>query len=283
MGVSRIVLARECPLSEIKKIKEALRKKRLKTELEVFIHGAMCVSVSGRCFMSEHLYGSSANRGACAQPCRRKYLIKQTDGDKELEIGEDYVLSPKDLCTLPFLEKILTAPVACLKIEGRNRSPEYVATVTSAYRQAIDYYFSQHGKRGWLKEWQEKKSAWLKELKKVYHRGFGEGFYMGRPIGQWTHSYGSEASEKKIHLGEVVKYYPKIKVAEIKIQANKMLRLKDEIIIQGEKTGLVRQVVSSMQKEHQEIKKAVQGEVVGVLLGRPVKARDVVYKIHPVK
>ena len=144
LGATRVVLARECSLDQIKEIK-----KHTKAEIEIFIHGAMCVSMSGRCFMSQFLYGKSANRGECMQPCRRKYIIKQIDGGKELELGEDYVMSPKDLCTIDFIEKILDVGVDCLKIEGRNRSPEYVATVTGVYRKVIDFYYStkKHDKK----------------------------------------------------------------------------------------------------------------------------------------
>lgn len=283
LGVTRIVLARECSLKDIQEIKKVLKQKKKKTEIEVFVHGAMCVSISGRCFLSEHLYGASANRGACSQPCRRKYLIKQIDGEKELELGEDYVLSPKDLCALPFLPKLLEAGVDCLKIEGRNRSPEYVFITTQIYREAIDYYFLNYKKRGFVKDYLKKKDEWLKELKKVYNRGFSDGFYLGRPLNQWTHNYGSEATRKKIHLGKVIKYYPKIKVAEIKIEANKSLKLKDEISIEGEKTGLVLESVTSLQKNHQNIKIASQGEAVAFTVKSPVKKGDVVYKFFSKK
>jgi putative protease len=279
LGVKRIVLARECTLADIKNIKKKLKNK---VALEVFIHGAMCVSVSGRCFMSEHFFGASANRGACTQPCRRKYLIKQIDGDQEMEIGEDYVLSPKDLCTLLFLEKLLTVGISSLKIEGRNRSPEYVFTTTKVYREAVDEYFKIKGKAGWQKEWTKKKEIWLAELKKVYHRGFGEGFYLGRPISQWNHSYGSVATQKKIHLGEVVHFYDKIMVAEIKIKAAKKLKIKDEIIIQGPTTGVVRQKVVSLEKDHQPIKQAGQGDAIAIKMEKKVRPGDIVYKIYNV-
>lgn len=167
LGAKRVVLARECTLEQIKKIK-----KHTKAELEIFIHGAMCVSVSGRCFLSQYLYGKSANRGECLQPCRRKYLIKQVDGGKELELGEDYVLSPKDLNTINFIEKILDIGVDCLKIEGRNRSPEYVATVTKAYRTIIDFVYSEKKKgKKFNEELTKLKNDLSEKLETVYHRG----------------------------------------------------------------------------------------------------------------
>ncbi len=297
-GVKRIVLARECSLEDIKKIK-----RKAKIGIEIFIHGAMCVSVSGRCFLSQFMYNKSANRGECLQPCRRKYLIKQVDGDNELELGEDYILSPKDLCTLPFIEKILESEADSLKIEGRNRSPEYVKTVVGAYRRAIDYYFKhlstetlKHLSTGVVKqgsvrilenkgkkEFEELKKKLMTELKTVYNRGFGNGFYLGKPINEWTHSYGSQATTRKVHLGKVTHYYAKIKVAEIEIQAKQRLKLGEEIIIEGPKTGVYEQLVDSIQIEHQPIKSAGQGDNVAIKLNKKVRKNDKVYKKQYIK
>lgn len=302
-GVKRIVLARECSLEDIKKIK-----RKVKVGIEVFIHGAMCVSVSGRCFMSQFMYNRSANRGECLQPCRRKYLIKQIDGDKELELGEDYVLSPKDLCTLPFIEKILESGVDSLKIEGRNRSPEYVKTVVSVYRRAIDYYFDgkniktlkhlpadatqsalQAGKNIKAREnkskdgFEELKKKLMAELETVYNRGFSAGFYLGKPLNEWAHSYGSQATMRKVHIGRVVHYYGKIKVAEIEIQAKQKLRLGEQIIVEGPKTGVYEQTVNSMQVNHQPIKRAGQGDRIAIKLDKTVRKNDQVYKLQKIK
>lgn len=292
-GVKRIVLARECSLDDIKKVK-----RKIKIGIEVFIHGAMCVSVSGRCFMSQFMYNKSANRGECLQPCRRKYIIKQIDGDKELEIGEDYVLSPKDLCALPFIEKILDSGVDSLKIEGRNRSPEYVKMVVSVYRRAIDYYFNykniktlKHKNIKTLEEagsrsqegFEELKKKLMEELQTVYNRGFSAGFYLGKPINEWIHSYGSQATTRKVHLGRVVHYYTKIKVAEIEIQAKQKLRLGEQIIVEGPKTGVYEQRVNSMQVDHQPIKRAGQGDKIAVKLDKPVRKNDQVYKLQKIK
>jgi len=284
LGIKRIVLARECTLEQIKKIKE-----KTKIEVEAFAHGAMCVSVSGRCFLSESMYGKSANRGECLQPCRRKYKIIQIDGKEELELGEDYVLSPKDLCTLPFIEKLIEAGVDVFKIEGRNRSPEYVATVVKIYRDIIDWYFSHplsvspsgRGRKNitaW-KEFEEHKKVGMEKLKTVYNRGFGNGFYLGKPISEWTHSYGSQATTKKIHLGKVVHFYPKISVAEILIEAGKIVKQKDELQFEGQQTGIYRQEIKSMEIDHMPVKKAGQGDKFAVKLDSKVKAGDKVYKI----
>lgn len=288
-GVKRIVMARECSLEQIKKIKERTSSaKASAVEVEIFIHGAMCVAISGRCFMSQFLYGKSANRGACLQPCRREYEITEIDRDGQFVIGQDYVMSPKDLCALPFIEKLLEAGVDGLKIEGRNRSPEYVFAVTKAYREVVDYYWKNmkalkqkniKAKKQILIEFDELKKQGMEELKKVYNRGFGDGFYMGKPINEWALSYGSQATEKKIHVGKVNHVYTKIGVAEIKIEAKVRIKSGDELIFQGPWTGLYRQKISSMEIEHAQVKKATQGDLVAIKLNKMVKANDQVYKV----
>lgn len=279
LGAKRIVFARECDLKQLKQIK-----KNSKIEIEAFIHGAMCVSVSGRCFLSQFNYNKSANRGECLQPCRRKYLIKEVSGDSEFEIGEDYVLSPKDLCTLPFIGELIEAGITSFKIEGRNRSPEYVKIVTSVYKEIIDYYFEnikalKHKNKSVLKEYGDLKKSLMQKLKTVYNRGFSNGFYLGKPINEWTHNYGSQAKEKKIHIGKVKHFYSKLSVAEIEIQANKVLKVKDNILILGHTTGVLEQTVSSMEIEHKQIKKAVKNDIVAIKTDKLVRANDGVYKV----
>jgi putative protease len=230
--------------------------------------------------MSQFLYGKSANRGECLQPCRRKYLIKQIDGGQELELGEDYVLSPKDLCTMDFLEKILDLGVECFKIEGRNRSPEYVATVTKAYRTAIDFYFDhkKHDKK--FKEHFEILKATLSEkLNTVYHRGESSGFFLGKPINEWSGCGGSQATQKKEYIGKVIKFYKKIGVAEILIQGNTPLRIGDSIIFQGPTTGSVEEKITSMEKDHKKILEAERGERIAIGIRSNVKASDEIYII----
>lgn len=274
LGAKRIVLARECSLKQTKKIK-----KETNVEIEVFIHGAMCVSVSGRCFLSQFLYGKSANRGECQQPCRQKYLIKQVDGEKELKIGEDYVLSPKDLCTLGFIENILEAGVDCLKIEGRNRSPEYVATTTKAYRTIIDFYYENKGKKHFKKNFAELKKKLLKELETVFHRGQSSGFYMDKPLNEWVKSEGSQATEQKEIVGIVTNYYNKIGVAEILIQGNKTIKIGDELFFQGPTTGSLRNKVVSLEINHQAVKTAKKGDKVATKTASPVRKNDTVFLI----
>jgi len=274
-GVSRIILARECTLEQIKEIK-----KKSEMEIEIFIHGAMCVSLSGRCFLSQFLHGKSANRGECLQPCRRKYLLKRMDdGDgksEELELGESYVMSPKDLCTIDFFEKLMEADIDCFKIEGRNRSPEYVANVTKSYRTLIDFIWKNSKNKTDL----EKLKKELKgEVAKVYNRKFGSGFLFGKPVEEWSNSYGSQATERKIHVGTVSHYYTEIGVAEILIQANKSIRTGDTLFFQGPKTGSLKQKITSLEKDHKKIKKASQGDKVALKVLSLVRKNDKIYVV----
>jgi len=278
LGAKRVVLARECSLKEIKKIKE-----NIDVEVEVFIHGAMCVSVSGRCFLSQFMYGKSANCGECRQPCRRKYIIKQIDDGKELEIGQNYVLSPKDLCTIDFIEEILKADVDCLKIEGRNRSPEYVALVTRSYREVIDFYFDNKDKKNFKTEFDNLKMKLKKGLEDVFNRGQSSGFYLGKPLNEWSREEGNHSKVKKIQVGVVTHYYKKIQVAEILIQNRITVKKEDEILIQGPNTGVHQQKINSLEKDNKEIKKASQGEKVAIKVTKDVKKNDEVFILRKEK
>ena len=273
IGAKRVVLARECSLEQIKEIK-----KHTKAEIEIFIHGAMCVSMSGRCFMSQFLYGKSANRGECMQPCRKKYLIKQVDGDKELELGEDYVMSPKDLCTIDFIEKILDVGVDCLKIEGRNRSPEYVAIVTKSYRTIIDFICSNSKRDKKFKVQLAKlKDDLSLKLETVYHRGSSTGFFLGKPINEWTKTPGSQATQKKVYIGKVLNYFRKIGVAEIILHGNINLKVGDEVFFQGPTTGIIEEKIVSIEKDHKQIGVAKKGEIVAVNSRILLRKNDEIY------
>ncbi len=275
LGAKRVVLARECTLEQIKEIK-----KHTKAEIEIFIHGAMCVSISGRCFMSQFLYGKSANRGECQQPCRKKYLIKQVEGGKELELGEDYVMSPKDMRTLDFIEKILDLNIDCLKIEGRNRSPEYVATVTRAYRTIIDFIYSAKKRDTQFKiELAKLKQELNEKLDTVYHRGSSSGFFLGKPINEWANCSGSQATQKKIYVGKILHYYNKIKVAEILIQGNNKIMVGDSLLIQGPTTGSIEEKIISLEKDHKSIKETKALDRVAIGLKSLVRKNDQVYVI----
>lgn len=280
-GIKRFVLARECSLEQIVDIQEALilhlgHEVANTIEIEVFAHGAMCVSVSGRCFMSEFSFGRSGNRGDCLQPCRREYRIMDTDGEIEYEIGKDYVLSPEDLATLPFLEKLLDAGVASLKLEGRNRNPEYTATVTKAYRRAIDFYYAHKEDPDFSDRFSELKDNLLEDVRKVYNRGFSSGFYLGKPIDQWSGTYGSKATRKKAIVGVVVNYYRKPQVAEIKVQ-DQGFSIGDELIFQGPTTGSITYTVDSMEIDHQKVDSVDKGQSVAVKVPKRLRPNDQVF------
>ena len=246
LGAERVVLARELSLEQIKEISKI-------TGVECFIHGAMCVSISGRCFTSQFLCNKSANRGRCLQFCRRSYKIIDEEGH-ELKLQNNRVMSAKDLCALPFIEKLKKAGIVSFKIEGRNRSAEYVKTVVSVYRKALDSTLSD-------KEIEEG----LNELKKVYNRGFSSGFYLNVPgVEGFSDSEDGEATEKKLSLGKIVHYWPKVNVAAIKLTGGD-LKVGDEIYVRGTKTGIKRIKIESMEIDHEKVNEAKKGQNVGVL------------------
>jgi len=265
-SLKRINLARELSLEQIKNIIRKIKQNKLSIEIETFIHGAMCVSISGRCFLSQEIFNKSANRGECLQPCRRKYVIKDVEEGHELELGEDYIISPKDLCTLPFIDKLIRAEIDAFKIEGRNRSPEYVKIATECYREVIDNPKAD-------------KNKLIRKLKTVYNRGFSTGFYLGKPINEWSKTYGSKATKKKIYLGKVLNYFKKVKVAEILLETNK-LKLNDEIMFQGNKTGVTQQKVNSMEIKNKKITKAKRGQRVGIKMDEIVRENDKVFLLR---
>lgn len=266
LGAERVVLARECTLEQIKNII-----KESGVEVETFVHGAMCVSVSGRCFTSQHLFGRSANRGDCLQPCRRQYKIIDEE-NRELILGENYVMSAKDLCAMPFIDKLIDAGITCFKIEGRVRSPEYVKTVVSAYREAIDA--CKEGK--FNKELVDKL---VEKLKTVYNRDFSRGFYFGMPTADdFTDTYGSKATTKKIYIGYVKNFYKQQSVVEIKAEADK-IKIGDTLMIQGPTTGVQEQKIESMEVNHKPVQEA-QKQDVGIKIKFTARPNDKVFRIE---
>jgi len=267
LGAKRIVLARECTLEQIKGIKE-----KVDIEIETFVHGAMCVAVSGRCFMSHHAFGQSANRGECIQNCRREYEIYDKRGDVSFLIGEDYVMSPKDLNTIEFIDLLIEAGIDSFKIEGRKRSPEYIATVISVYRRAIDLYFEG-------KLTPEIKKEMFVELETVYNRGFSSGFYFGTPSGEdYSVGSGNQATTKKVYVGKILNYYKKSKIAHALLQAEG-LKLDDKIYIIGNSTGTIEVSVESLMKDEKFIESAAKGEDVTFTCNETVRLNDQIYKI----
>jgi putative protease len=280
LGAVRIVLARECSLEEIKKIR-----KNADLEIEAFIHGAMCVAVSGRCFMSHHLFDKSANKGECIQPCRREYEVSaepipdreiyDPSINKSMLIGEDYILSAKDLCTIEFIDKLIEAGINSFKIEGRKRSPEYASKVTSVYRKAIDLYYEKI-----LTDKVKKK--FLKELEKVYNRGFSSGFYFGKPSSEdYADIYGSKATKKKEYIGKVLNYYKRSKIAYIKLETGK-LKTNDEIMITGPTSGVVNLKLERILLEEIAVDDAAKGDKVTFCCPDLVRRNDSVYLISHV-
>ncbi len=263
-NIKRVVPARELSLKQIKAIIKKLKQENIDVGLEVFVHGAMCVSISGRCFLSQDIFQKSANRGECLQPCRREYLVKDISGRSELLLGEDYVLSPKDLCALPFLNKLLKSGITAFKIEGRNKSPEYVKTVTEVYKKAID-----NPKINKLKL--------MERLKTVYNREFSDGFYMGKPLNEWAKSDGNKAASKKVYVGIINNFYKKLNVAEVKIEAHE-IKIGDNLMVHGNKSGVFEQKIESMQIDHEEVKRLKKG-LVGIKFNRRARPNDKVFVI----
>ncbi len=248
LGAKRIVLARELNLKQIKKIAKVV-------DVEVFVHGAMCISVSGRCLISQFCFGESANRGKCIQPCRREYVLIKDNQGNELKVENNFVLSPKDLCVLPFIEKLKKAGVKAFKIEGRNKEPEYVDAVVKIYRGALDFKLSD-------KEIREG----MEELSKVYNKGFSSGFYYGVPgVKDFSKVEHSSALQSKKFIGKIEHYYSKLGVGLLKLN-NGPLKIGDDVLIIGKTTGLVKSKVESMQIEHKDVKIVKKGQKVGIML-----------------
>ena len=231
--VDRVVLARELNLEQIKKITEGTKKEKLKVEIEVFGHGAMCVGVSGRCQMSLYHHNLSANRGKCVQMCRRKYEVKDLDSGKEMVLENNLIMSRSDLCTIGLLDKLVDSGISTIKIEGRARSADYVDTVVRVYKKALTLIEEKKYKK-------TEKERLLEELKTVFNRGFSTGFYLGRSVDEWAIGENNLATEKKILLGKIDHFYPKINVAEIKLTTKKRIQNGFNYLIIGPSTGVIR-------------------------------------------
>ena len=268
LGASRVVLAREMTLKQIKE----LRQKVKHIEIETFVHGAMCLSVSGRCILSAYLYGKSANCGSCAQPCRKEWILSDNEGNKISTEGK-YFMSAKDLCMIEYVPQLIKAGIDSFKIEGRRRDPNYIATTARCYKEAVDAYFDKTFTL-------DKVAKWKKELAGVYNRGFSTGFYFGTPGKEginYDHS-GNIATTKKILVGYVKKYYAKIKVAEISLESCG-LKVGDEISIEGHTTYL-KQQVDSIELAGENLKIAKKGMLIGVKVVKRVRRNDKVFVLH---
>jgi U32 family peptidase len=272
-----VVPARELSLEQIKGIINSIRKNNITgpsgnlIKIELFIHGALCMAFSGKCYISLHQYGYSANRGECFQACRRSYLLTDKETGLELEVDNEFILSPRDLCTISFVDKIIESGVSVLKIEGRARSPEYVKTVTSCYSEAINAYLNGTFNTDEIKKWETK-------LRTVFNKGFWEGYYLGRKTTEWSTIYGSAATKKKIYIGKGVKYYAQINVAEF-ILENESLISGDEILITGPTTGVIQTVIKEIRTDNGSVGKVIKGENFSIPLNEVIRPSDKLYKI----
>jgi putative protease len=272
-----MVTARELALSQVTTITKTIKREKITgptgkpVRIEVFAHGALCMAISGKCYLSLDNYNASANRGACYQLCRRPYKVTELDGGVEMVIDNEYIMSPKDLCTIGFLDKIIEAGVSILKIEGRGRSPEYVKTVISCYREAVDSV-----NEGTYTP--EKVEGWMDRLKTVYNRGFWDGYYLGQTLGEWAVQHGSLATRRKEYVGKVTNYFGKLKVAEIHMESGS-LETGDSIYIQGPTTGSIERIISEIRVALKTVNKTVKGDECSIPIDTFIRRADKIYKI----
>ncbi|MBK6526968.1 MAG: U32 family peptidase [Crocinitomicaceae bacterium] len=272
-----MVLSRELSLNQVKKITDQIIKENIcgpkgrLIEIEIFGHGALCVAVSGKCYMSLHTHNASANRGACLQNCRKTYTVIDKETGIELEIDNEYIMSPKDLCTIDFLDQVLDSGISVLKIEGRGRAPEYVKTVTENYRQAIDAF-----EKG---EYTVVFGESLKEnLRTVYNRDFWSGYYLGQKLGEFNNTNGSKATQKKIFIANAVHYFPKANIAQFKVEAQS-ISVGDKILITGPTTGVMEHEITSLMVNDIAAEKAVKGDDITIPVPDRIRKSDKLYKI----
>lgn len=272
-----VVLSRELSLLQVKEITKIIEKEQIcgpsgnLVEIEIFAHGALCVAVSGKCYMSLHTNNSSANRGACIQNCRRTYTVTDKESGEQLEIDNEFIMSPKDLCTIGFIDQVIDSGVTVLKLEGRGRAPEYVKTVTECYRQAADAYLAGTYTKELVEEL-------MGRLETVYNRGFWDGYYLGQKLGEWAGVHGSKATKKKVFLGKAIKYYPKIQVAEFQMDA---LQLKEgeSILITGKTTGVIETEMGKMRVDNNDVSEVNKGDRITFELSDVVRPGDKLYKV----
>lgn len=272
-----VVLARELNLEQVEEIHRVIVEENIcgpKGELiriEMFCHGALCMAISGKCYLSLHQLGRSANRGECMQVCRRGYIVKDRESDIELEVDNKYIMSPKDLKTIGFMDRMIKAGVRVFKIEGRARGPEYVSTVVSCYREALeaclDGTFDQ-----------EKRDAWDTRLATVFNRGFWDGYYLGSKLGEWSNIYGSQATERKVYIGRGIKYFSKIGVGEFLIEAGE-LHVGDKLLVTGPTTGAMYLDLEEARVDLKAVETVPKGVYVSFKVPGKVRPADKLYKI----
>ncbi len=272
-----VVLARELSLMQVAAIVKEIKRRDIKgpsgqlIQVEIFAHGALCMAISGKCYMSLHSNFASANRGACIQNCRKSYVVIDKEDGVEFEVDNEYIMSAKDLCTIEFLDQIIDAGVSIIKIEGRGRSADYVSTVVACYREAIDACLS--GK------YSSKLFAdWKKRLSTVFNRGFWDGYYLGRTIGEWNNVYGSKATKQKVFIGKGLKYFKEISVGEFKMESHS-LSVGDEILITGPTTGVMQFIVDELRIDEKNTQKVNKGQVFSIVVNDRIRPSDKIYKL----
>ena len=272
-----VVLARELNMNQVEEIYRQIKEQDIRgprgelVRIEMFCHGALCMAVSGKCYMSLHDANRSANRGECVQICRRSYTVTDNETGNQLEIDNQYIMSPKDLKTVRFIDRMMQAGVRVFKIEGRARGPEYVYTVVRCYKEALTSVLN-----GSFTE--EKKVEWDERLAKVFNRGFWDGYYQGQTMGEWTKEYGNKATEKKVLVGKVIKYFSRLGVAEIAVEASE-LELNDHLLITGTTTGVMYFDAKEIRYELQPVAKAAKGTRVSIPVPDKVRPNDKVFKL----
>jgi putative protease len=276
-----VVLARELNLDQVKHIYDAIQSEQIRgkngelVRIEMFCHGALCMAVSGKCYLSLHEFNRSANRGSCMQVCRRAYTVLDKEGDVQLDVDNAYIMSPKDLKTIHFMNKMMDAGVRVFKIEGRARGAEYVKNVVTCYKEAIDAYLN-----GTFTE--DKIAKWDESLSRVFNRGFWDGYYLGRRLGEWSHRYGSSATEKKVYIGKITNYFKNIGVAECLMETYD-LKVGEKILITGDTTGAYEAVVDELRFDLKPVDEVVKGQLFSIKTSELVRRGDKLYKLVPQK
>jgi putative protease len=274
-----VVLARELNLDQVGHIFNCIREQNITgpkgelVKIELFAHGALCMAISGKCYLSLHENNKSANRGECYQTCRKSYIATSMESGYEIEIDNEYIMSPKDLCTIGFLDKMIDAGVRVLKIEGRARSAEYVREVSSCYDEAVIAIEGATYNK-------EKTDGWRTRLSTVFNRGFWDGYYLGQKMGEWNTNYGSSATKRKVYLGKITNYFRKLNVAEIKLE-NGNLNKGDTILITGPTTGVVEYIVNEIRVDLEVTEKAIKGELCSIKTPDYLRRSDKVYNWAP--
>lgn len=274
-----VVLARELSMDQVGEISKAIERDNItgphgqKVRIEMFCHGALCMAVSGKCYLSLHELNSSANRGACTQICRRSYTVRDRETDEELAVDNKYIMSPKDLKTIHFLNKMVDAGVRVFKIEGRARGPEYVYTAVKCYSEALEAICNGTYSEQLIEQWNER-------LGKIFNRGFWNGYYLGQRLGEWSHKYGSSATRTKIYLAKGVRYFSNIGVGEFMMESGE-LNVGDEIVITGPTTGVIITTVEEIRVNLKSVPKAVKGDAFSIKLSQKIRPSDKLYLWRP--